>query len=64
AFGGGAHVCPGAGLARLEGALALPALFDRYPRMALAVPAADLMPVPSLFSNSVQALPVVLTPTT
>ncbi|MBB3733811.1 cytochrome P450 family protein [Nonomuraea dietziae] len=64
AFGGGPHVCPGAGLARLEAALALPALFDRYPRMALAVPAADLIPVPSLFSNSVQALPVVLTPVT
>lgn len=62
AFGGGPHVCPGASLARMEATLALSALFDRHPAMQLAVPASDLIPVPSLFSNSVQSLPVVLEP--
>lgn len=62
AFGGGPHVCPGAHLARLEGAVALSALFDRYPRVELAVEAAELPPVPSLFSNSAAVLPVHLVP--
>ncbi|MFI7107230.1 cytochrome P450 [Nonomuraea sp. NPDC050227] len=62
AFGGGPHACPGAALARLEVTLALAALFDRYPDMRLAVPAGDLVPVPSLFSNSIQSLPVRLSP--
>jgi cytochrome P450 len=58
AFGGGPHVCLGAHLARLEANVALPALFDRYPNLTLAVPAAELPPVPSFFSNSAAALPV------
>ncbi|MGP4114011.1 cytochrome P450 family protein [Streptomyces sp. 4N509B] len=62
AFGGGPHVCLGAPLARLEARLALPALFDRYPDLSLAVPATDLTPVPSLISNSVTTLPVHLQP--
>ncbi|MEU0568268.1 cytochrome P450 [Nonomuraea sp. NPDC005983] len=59
-FGGGPHLCLGAPLARLEAAIALPALFARYPDLALAVPPEQLAPVPSLFSNSVAALPVQL----
>ncbi|GAA0938921.1 cytochrome P450 [Nonomuraea longicatena] len=59
AFGGGPHVCLGAGLARLEAGIALPALFARYPELRLA--RADLPPVPSLFSNSAAELPVHLT---
>jgi cytochrome P450 len=64
AFGGGPHVCLGAPLARLEAAVALPALFGHYPDLSLAVPPSALVPVPSLFSNSVQSLPVSLTPST
>jgi len=38
AFGGGAHICIGAPLARLEAQVALPALFQRFPNLALAEP--------------------------
>jgi cytochrome P450 len=58
AFGGGPHFCLGAHLARLEAAVALPALFARYPDLSLAVAADELVPVPSFFSNSAAALPV------
>jgi cytochrome P450 len=58
AFGGGPHFCLGAHLARLEANVALPALFDRYPDLSLAVPQDSLTPVPSFFSNSAAALPV------
>jgi cytochrome P450 len=35
-FGGGAHYCLGAPLARLEAQLAIPALLKRYPNLRLA----------------------------
>jgi cytochrome P450 len=38
AFGGGAHICIGAPLARLEAQVALVRLFDRFPNLALAEP--------------------------
>jgi cytochrome P450 len=38
AFGGGAHICIGAPLARLEAQVALVRLFDRFPNLALASP--------------------------
>lgn len=38
AFGGGAHVCIGAPLARLEAQVALPAFFARFPNLKLADP--------------------------
>ncbi|MEU6959527.1 cytochrome P450 family protein [Streptomyces chrestomyceticus] len=58
AFGHGAHVCPGAPLARLEAGIALRALFDRFPDLALAVPEADLAPLPTFVGNSVTEFPV------
>lgn len=38
AFGGGAHICIGAPLARLEAQVALVMLFDRFPNLKLAKP--------------------------
>lgn len=40
AFGGGAHICIGAPLARLEAQVALLKLFERFPNLRLADPAA------------------------
>jgi cytochrome P450 len=60
AFGAGPHVCIGPNLARLEAAIALPALFARFPELRLAVEDDALTAVPSIFSNSVVGLPVFL----
>ncbi|MGI5217616.1 cytochrome P450 family protein [Nocardia sp. CA-290969] len=60
AFGHGAHHCIGAPLARMEGELALPALFQRFPRLRLAVAPSELKPVVSFVSNGHQELPVYL----
>lgn len=62
AFSGGPHFCPGSHLGRLEGIIAVRELFRRYPGMSLAVPSENLVPVPSIFSNSVLSLPVRLGP--
>lgn len=62
AFGHGPHFCLGAPLARAEGAIALEGLFDRFPEVRLAVPAASLEPVPSILGNGHVALPVRLRP--
>jgi cytochrome P450 len=58
AFGHGVHLCLGAPLARLEAEIALPSLFERFPNLTLAVPAAQLTPVASFISNGHQSLPV------
>jgi cytochrome P450 len=42
AFGHGIHYCLGAPLARLEGEVAFGALFDRFPRLALAADPSSL----------------------
>ena len=41
AFSAGAHHCLGAPLARMEMAIAFPALFRRFPTLTLAVPFED-----------------------
>ncbi|WP_078863588.1 MULTISPECIES: cytochrome P450 family protein [unclassified Streptomyces] len=58
AFGHGAHVCPGAALSRLEAAVALPALFTRFPELDLAVPATELRNKPVVTQNDLYELPV------
>jgi cytochrome P450 len=57
-FGHGPHVCPGAALSRLEAGVALPALYARFPRLDLAVPAADLRNKPVVTQNDLFELPV------
>ncbi|MEU9845020.1 cytochrome P450, partial [Actinomadura sp. NPDC048032] len=59
-FGHGVHYCVGSHLARLEAEIALPALFGRFPDLALAVDPAELRPVESFISNGHRTLPVVL----
>lgn len=60
AFGYGPHICPGAALSRLEAAIALPALFARFPRMRLAVPHGEIGNLPVLTQNDLAALPIIL----
>jgi cytochrome P450 PksS len=60
AFGGGIHYCLGAPLARMEGAIAIPALLRRYPNLALGVDAEALEWNNSIFFHGVRQLPVKL----
>jgi cytochrome P450 len=60
AFGHGVHFCLGAPLARLEAEIALPALFDRFPALRLAVPAEELTPMHSFLSNGHEHIPVLV----
>lgn len=58
AFGYGPHFCLGAALARLEATVALPMLFDAFPRLRLAVDAAALPYRPGLLMRGPQTVPV------
>ncbi|MFF8811125.1 cytochrome P450 family protein [Streptomyces pactum] len=62
AFGHGVHFCLGAPLARMEAAIALPALFERFPGLTLAAGPEGLKPVDSFISNGHRALPATITP--
>lgn len=61
AFGHGIHSCMGMRLARLQAEVALPALFARFPDLALAVLAAEIGPQNTFIMNGRGELPVVLT---
>ncbi|MER5551061.1 cytochrome P450 [Streptomyces sp. NPDC002793] len=58
AFGHGPHVCPGAALSRMEAGVALPALYERFPDLDLAVPASELRNKPIVTQNDLHELPV------
>ncbi|MBQ1120537.1 cytochrome P450 [Streptomyces sp. B15] len=58
AFGHGSHICPGAGLSRLEALVALPALFERFPGLSPAVPVTEIRNRPVLTQNELESLPV------
>jgi len=57
-FGGGAHICIGAPLARLEAQVALPRLFARYPDLKLADPSAEPAWRRLPFFRGLETLPV------
>ncbi|MFI6089278.1 cytochrome P450 [Streptomyces sp. NPDC051218] len=61
-FGHGPHVCPGAALSRLEAGVALPALYERFPGLALAVAPSALRNKPVVTQNDLYELPVILAP--
>jgi cytochrome P450 len=58
AFGTGIHFCLGFQLARLEGKCALKALFGRWPKLALAVPADEIRWLPRPGLKAIETLPV------
>jgi cytochrome P450 len=59
ALGHGIHYCLGAPLARMETEIALAALLDRFPRLALDVPPSELSWRPAMRARGLLALPVV-----
>lgn len=56
-FGAGPHYCVGAAVARAEGRIALPRLFERFPKLALA---GDPVGTGSLFLRGMSSVPVTL----
>lgn len=62
-FGHGMHYCIGAPLARLEAGIALPALFDRFPHLGLAVAPEELQPQVTFIMNGNRTLPIYLNAT-
>ena len=57
-FGHGVHFCIGAPLGRLEAAIALPALFERFPDLTLAVSPDELQPQGTFLLNGRAEVPV------
>ncbi|GIM88043.1 cytochrome P450 family protein [Salinispora arenicola] len=59
-FGYGRHRCLGPALATMEAMVALPALFDRFPNLALAVPPNELKPQGTFIFNGYAEVPLLL----
>ncbi|HEY1016694.1 MAG TPA: cytochrome P450, partial [Herpetosiphonaceae bacterium] len=59
AFGHGIHYCLGAPLARLEGQIAIQALFRRFPDLRLAVDPAALAYRQSILIRGLERMPVI-----
>ena len=59
AFGGGAHLCIGSPLARLEAQVAIPAFFARFPDLGLADPDAKPQWRSLPFFRGLKEIPVV-----
>jgi cytochrome P450 len=57
-FGYGRHRCLGPALASMEAMVALPALFERFPDLALAVPPAELEPQGTFIFNGYAEVPL------
>ncbi|WP_369205717.1 cytochrome P450 [Streptomyces sp. PU-14G] len=57
-FGHGVHFCLGAPLARMEARTALPALFDRFPKLRPAVPPEEMAQVASCIAFGYAGIPV------
>ncbi|MER7012748.1 cytochrome P450 [Saccharopolyspora sp. NPDC000359] len=57
-FGHGPHYCLGSAIARLVASIGLPALFERFPQLRLAVEADQLEPLPTFIMNAHTHLPV------
>lgn len=62
-FGHGIHRCIGMPLARMEARIALPALFERFPDLTLAVAPEEIEPQVTFIMNGVLRLPVRLSAT-
>ncbi|WP_205650185.1 cytochrome P450 family protein [Actinoplanes solisilvae] len=60
AFSLGPHFCPGSRLALLEAGIALRSLFERFPRLELAVEPDEIEPEHTFIGNGVASLPVLL----
>jgi cytochrome P450 len=58
AFGEGIHFCIGAPLARMEGAIAIGAMLERFPRLRLQDPAAPVTYKGSYFLRGLASLPM------
>ncbi len=61
-FGHGLHNCLGAALARLEGAIAIPALIDRFPELVLDAPRDSVRYIDNWAIRRLVALPVAASP--
>ncbi|MFI0898842.1 cytochrome P450 [Streptomyces sp. NPDC020983] len=57
-FGYGMHYCMGAPLAKLEGEVALPAFFERFPQASIEAGSSELVPQPSFIGNDMARVPI------
>jgi len=57
-FGWGMHFCLGSQLARLEARVVMPKLIDRFPKLRLAVDAAELRYHPTIVGRTLKTLPL------